>query len=144
MPTEVRFVYSGIRVRNLARSLRFYRKLGFRVVQRGSFSHGGRWVHLTHPSSDHRLELNFYPRGTPFYEPFRPGGEFDHFGFFAADPLEWLRTTVRAGAKPTVGFIDGDTQLLFVQDPDGVWLGVYGPAEPPKKKRRTARQRRPG
>jgi len=130
MASGVRFVYSGIRVRNLARSLRFYRRIGFRVVKRGWFSHGGRWVHLAYPGSDHRIELNYYPKGTPFYRPFGPGEEFDHFGFFVGDPRRWLRAMVRAGAKPAVGFVDGPAQLLFVRDPDGVWIGACGPSSP--------------
>jgi lactoylglutathione lyase len=130
MRNEVRFVYSGIRVRNLNRSLRFYRKLGFREVKRGWFSHGGLWVHLVFPGSPHRLELNYYPKGTPFYRPFGPGEEFDHFGFYVRDSRRWLRTVVKAGARPVVGFVDGPAQLLFVQDPDGVWLGSCGPSSP--------------
>jgi len=127
---SVRFVYSGIRVRNLERSLRFYRRLGFRIVKRGEFSHGGRWVHLVFPGSDHRLELNYYPKGNPFYEPFRSGTEFDHFGFYVSDPIAWLRRAVRAGAKPAVGYVDGPYHLLYVRDPDGVWLGACGPSWP--------------
>ena len=61
---KVQLVYSGLRTRNLLRALRFYRKLGFRVHKRGTMGHGGRWVHLTFPGSEHRLELNFYPRAT--------------------------------------------------------------------------------
>ena len=124
MSGQVRFVYSGIRVRNLERSVRFYRRIGFRVVKRGSFSHGGRWVHLCYPRSDHRLELNYYPKGTPFYEPYKRGEEFDHFGFYVSDPLRWLRSMVKAGATPAVGFVDGPAQLLYVKDPDGVWLAA--------------------
>ncbi len=130
MRNEVRFIYSGIRVRNLERSLRFYRRLGFRVFKQGWFSHGGRWVHLVFPGSPHRLELNYYPKGTAFYQPFRPGEEFDHFGFYVSDPLRWLRSVVKAGAQPVIGFVDGPAQLLFVKDPDGVWLGACGPSTP--------------
>jgi catechol 2,3-dioxygenase-like lactoylglutathione lyase family enzyme len=130
MPDQVRFVYSGIRVRNLPRSLRFYRAIGFRVLKRGEFSHGGKWVHLVFPGSTHRLELNFYAKGNPFYEPFRPGTEFDHFGFYVSNPIRWLRKAIRAGGKPAVGYVDGPFQLLYVKDPDGVWLGVCGPAWP--------------
>ena len=123
-------MYSGIRVRNLARSVRFYRAIGFRVVKRGGFSHGGRWVHLVFPKSGHRLELNYYPKGTPFYEPFRAGTEFDHFGFFVTDPRAWLRRMIRAGATPVIGFVDGPAELLYVKDPDGIWLAACGPSEP--------------
>jgi catechol 2,3-dioxygenase-like lactoylglutathione lyase family enzyme len=130
MPRGVRFVYSGIRVRNLARSVRFYERVGFQVVKRGWFSHGGRWVHLEFPGSPHRLELNYYPRGTPFYVPFRAGEEFDHFGFYVSNPRRWVRSMVRAGATPVIGFVDGPAELLFVKDPDGVWLGACGPSSP--------------
>ncbi|MCI4364486.1 MAG: VOC family protein [Thermoplasmata archaeon] len=130
MSYEVRFMYSGIRVRNLERSVRFYRRLGFRVVKRGGFSHGGRWVHLVFPGSPHRIELNYYPPGTAFYERFRPGTEFDHFGFYVSDPRRWLRSVIRAGAKSKVGFVDGPAQLLFVEDPDGIGLCSCGPSSP--------------
>jgi catechol 2,3-dioxygenase-like lactoylglutathione lyase family enzyme len=130
VPDQVRFVYSGIRVRNLERSVRFYRRIGFRVIKRGWFSHGGKWVHLVFPRSTHRLELNYYPKGTPFYEPFRPGTEFDHFGFYVSNPRRWLRAVIKAGATPVVGFVDGPAWLLYVKDPDGVWLAACGPSSP--------------
>jgi catechol 2,3-dioxygenase-like lactoylglutathione lyase family enzyme len=136
MSEGVDFVYSGIRVRDLARSIRFYRRLGFTVVQRGSFSHGGRYVHLALPGSTHRLELNFYPRGSRFYEPFLKGAGFDHFGFSSTDPEAWLASARRAGAKFLLGYEDRPAQqLYFVRDPDGVWLGVFGPRSDATSKR---------
>ncbi len=142
MRPTIRFVYSGIRVRNLTRSVRFYQQLGFRVVKRGSFSHGGRYVHLTFPGSAHRLELNYYPRGSRFYEPITPGSEFDHFGFYASDPEAWLRKARRAGARFTVGYADRpEQQLYFVQDLNGVWIGVFGPMRTAPKKERATRTR---
>ncbi|MGI0129432.1 MAG: VOC family protein [Thermoplasmata archaeon] len=140
MANDVRFVYSGIRVRDLDRSVRFYRRIGFRVVKKGWFSHGGKWVHLVFPGSAHRLKLNYYPPGTPFYEPPRAGDEFDHFGFYVTHPRRWLRSVVKAGATPVIGFVDGPAQLLFVKEPDGVWLGACGPSAPgglPERTRRT-------
>ncbi|MGD0257622.1 MAG: VOC family protein, partial [Thermoplasmata archaeon] len=63
---KVEFVYAGLRVRDLARSLRFYRRLGFRVAHRGTMGHGGRWVQLVFPGAKERIELNFYPRSNPY------------------------------------------------------------------------------
>lgn len=143
MPGKVRFVYSGIRVRDLDRSLRFYRALGFRVVKRGWFSHGGKWVHLAFPGSTHRIELNYYEKGSVFDTPFGPGEEFDHFGFYTDDPQAWVRKAVRAGATPVAGWIDGPVQLVYVKDPSGVWLGACGPAQPHRERPRRRARRRP-
>jgi len=135
----VRFLYSGIRVRDLRQSLKFYRALGFRVLARGRMGHGGQWVHLVFPGSRHRLELNYYPKGNRFYEPFRNGTEFDHFGFYASDVAGWYRRALRAGGKSTEDFVDGKSRLVYVNDPNGVCLEAFGPARP----RRRARVSRP-
>jgi catechol 2,3-dioxygenase-like lactoylglutathione lyase family enzyme len=132
----VRFLYSGIRVRNLAQSIRFYRAVGFRLERRGRMKHGGQWVHLVFPNSRHLLELNFYPRGNRFYEPIKPGNEFDHFGFFARDVEAWRRRMLRAGAKLVDDFTDGSSRLVYVTDPNGVCIEAFGPARPPRKVRR--------
>lgn len=127
------FLYSGIRVRDMSRSLKFYRALGFRVAHRGRMKHGGQWAHLSYPGSAHRLELNYYPKGTRFYTPLRKGEEFDHFGFFAKDLSAWYRQVSRAGAKRRMEFTDGKSRLIYVSDPDGVWLEAFGPAPPRRK-----------
>jgi catechol 2,3-dioxygenase-like lactoylglutathione lyase family enzyme len=132
----VRFLYSGIRVRSLDRSLDFYRSLGFRVYARGRMAHGGEWVHLVFPGSRHRLELNYYPKENRFYEPFRPGSEFDHFGFHSPDVAGWKRAATRAGGKVVADFVDGTSRLVYVNDPDGVCLEVFGPARAPRRSSR--------
>jgi catechol 2,3-dioxygenase-like lactoylglutathione lyase family enzyme len=134
-----RFLYSGIRVRNLARSIAFYRKLGFRIRNRGAMVHGGQWVHLVFPGSHHRLELNYYPPRNRFYEPFRKGAEFDHFGFYAPDVAAWHRQALRAGARTIAEFDDGPARLVYVVDPNGVCLEAFGPAHPRRRRRPTSR-----
>jgi catechol 2,3-dioxygenase-like lactoylglutathione lyase family enzyme len=135
-----RFLYSGVRVRDLDRSLRFYRRFGFRVVARGTMGHGGRWVHLVYPGARHRLELNFYPRGTRFYEPYRRGTEFDHFGFYATDVPAFERAARRAGATRAAEFVDGATRIVYYRDPDGLWIECFGPARPRRRRRATPRR----
>jgi catechol 2,3-dioxygenase-like lactoylglutathione lyase family enzyme len=140
MPSsDVKFLYSGIRVRDLRGSIAFYRALGFRIRARGTMAHGGKWVHLLFPGSHHRLELNFYPRGNRFYVPFRKGTEFDHFGFYTPDVAGWLRTARRAGARLVEEFEDGKFRLVYVDDPNGVCLEAFGPTRPRKKKARKPR-----
>ncbi len=124
---KIEFVYAGLRVRNLRRSVDFYRKLGFRVHARGRMGHGGSWVQLTFPGAAERLELNYYPRGNPYYEPHRRGTEFDHLGFRVSDVEGW-EAELRRRKLPIVARIrEARENLVFTRDPDGHWLEFFGP-----------------
>jgi len=126
-PPTVEFVYAGLRVRNLSRSLRFYRKLGFRVHRRGTMGHGGVWVQLAYPGASQRLELNYYPRSSPFYEPFRRGTEFDHLGFRVSDVEAWEKALRRKGFPVAARVREARENLVFTRDPDGNWIEFFGP-----------------
>jgi catechol 2,3-dioxygenase-like lactoylglutathione lyase family enzyme len=127
---SIRFVYTGIRVRDLERSIRFYEGLGFRIRRRGTMEHGGEWVHLGMPRRPHRLELNFYPKGNRFAEPYRAGSELDHLGFRVSDVDAWVRRARRLGARVATVFSETRERLGYVQDPDGVRIEFYGPPRP--------------
>ena len=124
---KVEYVYAGLRTRDLARSLRFYRKLGFEVTRRGVMGHGGRWVHLTFPGAVQKIELNFYPRSNRYYTPMRKGTEFDHFGFRVSDVEAW-EAELRRLKLPIVARIrEAHENLVYTRDPDGNWLEFFGP-----------------
>jgi len=124
---KVEFVYGGIRVRNLARSLRFYRRMGFRVYRRGQMGHGGKWVQLTFPGAAQRVELNFYPRSNRYWEPIRRGTEFDHFGFRVSNVERW-EEELRRRKLPIVARIrERYENIVYTKDPDGNWLEFFGP-----------------
>lgn len=144
MPRQARawktsFLYTGIRVRDLRRSVTFYKALGFRFFLRGTMDHGGRYVQLYFPGSSHRLELNYYPWGNRFYERYQHGSEFDHFGFYAPDIEKWKRRVLRAGGKVAANFLESSwrwrrrkiphvrLRYLFMKDPDGNWIEAFGP-----------------
>jgi catechol 2,3-dioxygenase-like lactoylglutathione lyase family enzyme len=133
---RIKWDYSGIRVQHLTRSLRFYQRLGFRLLKRGSMEHGGIWVGLTYPGSSHQLELNYYPPGNRFYEPFRAGTEFDHLGFWVADIDSWARQLRRWRLPIVADFTETTQRLVYVADPDGNWVEFYGPVPVPKPSRR--------
>ena len=125
---KIRLYYSGIEVRDLRRSLRFYRSLGLEVSHRGTMAHGGKWVHLMDPSSKQRLELNWYPKGSRFHQKYRNGSELDNIGFIVDDAVKWFNLLVSRGAKPAAKpFGDGSETLAYVKDPDGVWIELIGP-----------------
>ena len=124
---KVEFVYSGIRVRNVARSLRFYERLGFRVYARGKMEHGGTWVQLAYPGAEQRLELNFYPRANRFFTPVRAGTEFDHFGFRVSDVDAWERELRRRRLPIVARVRESHENIVYTRDPDGNWLEFFGP-----------------
>jgi catechol 2,3-dioxygenase-like lactoylglutathione lyase family enzyme len=120
--------YTGIRVRDLDRSRRFYTDgLGLRSVRRGRMAAGGEWEELEDPESHAMLELNHYP-GAP---PYREGDELDHLGFRVLDLEGSVHRLLALGAKLRIPpFLEGEQRLAFLSDPDGVWLELYETAGP--------------
>ena len=125
--------YVGIRVTDLERSPRFYAgALGLKEVGRGDNSPlgGGQYVLLQDSWSDQRLELNWYPPRSPFAAPDVPGEALDHLAFRVANLPSSLELLQKAGARRDDR--SGDHRLpdgapvAYVQDPHGIWLGVYG------------------
>jgi lactoylglutathione lyase len=132
------FTYTGIRVRNLKRSIEFYsRIMGLKKTHRGRMRAGGVFVGLKDPRSRQTLELNYYPRGTKYYERFRNGSELDHLAFWERDVDAKYAEVLQHGATKAVEpFSEGGYRLAFVRDPDGIWLELIGKE---RKVRRRAR-----
>ncbi len=113
------------------RSIAFYRDvLGMEVLQRQKVPEtSGEWAELKSPESPHLLELNWYPEGSTFFKgPYRNGDELDHLAF-ACDDVDsayngLIAKGARAGLPP---FLEGDSKLAFVQDPDGIWIELFSP-----------------
>jgi lactoylglutathione lyase len=129
---QYRFVYVGIQVRDLDRSIAFYRDLlGMVMGRREKVAETrGEWAELRTPGSDLLLELNWYPEGSRFYkEPYRHGEELDHLAFDCEDADVAYRELVAKGAKPGLPpFDEGGSRLAFVVDPDGVWIELASKA----------------
>jgi catechol 2,3-dioxygenase-like lactoylglutathione lyase family enzyme len=126
-PVKVEFLYAGLRVRDLARSIRFYRKLGFRIRRRGKMAHGGQWVHLKFPGAGQWVELNYYPKSNRYYEPIRKGTEFDHLGFRVSNVEVW-EAELRRRRFPIVARIrEPHENIVYTRDPDGNWIEFFGP-----------------
>lgn len=117
------FYYTGIRVRNLKKSLDFYTKaLGMKVVGRGVMPHGGKYVHLMGVGSKQKLELNWYPRESRFFTEYRKGEELDHIAFVVTDVKKAFKELVRRGARVAVPPNQSKGTEVYVKDPDGIWI----------------------
>lgn len=120
--------YTGIRVTDLDRSLRFYTGLlGLKETRRGRAAHGGEWVLLQDPRTRQRLELNWYPAGHPFASRYSPGDGLDHIGFRVPDAAATYRRLVRQGARSALAPTDphGVRGVYYVLDPDGNWIEFF-------------------
>ena len=133
---KIRLYYSGMEVRELRRSLKFYRSLGLKVSHRGTMAHGGKWVHMRDSSSGQRLELNWYPKGSRFYARYKNGSELDHIGFIVDDAEKRFKLLVKRGARSAARPSGDESETLaYVKDPDGIWIELIGPGRKPKEER---------
>ena len=94
------FTYTGIRVRDIERAIRFYTEgLGMELRGRRKIPRtGGENVDLASPGSDRVLELNWYPRKGMVKE-------FRHGARLAVEP-----------------FHEHGSWVAFMADPDGIWI----------------------
>ncbi len=124
----MKFVYTGIRVRDLNRSLEFYKKtMGMREKSRGKMDAGGIYVELKSLGSPQQLELNYYPPGTSFHEEYGEGCELDHLAFLCDDVRKSFKKAIAGGATIAVEpWDERGVTLAFVKDPDGIWIELHG------------------
>ncbi len=124
------FSYTGIRVRDLERSVRFYAEvLGMKVAFRMKIRRQrGEVVLLTSPRGAQRLELNWYEPGSRYAAPFRSGEALDHLAFripsLARAKAEFRKRGLRIVDR-YVGPKGGE--WFYVADPDGNWIEINGP-----------------
>lgn len=142
---KARPLYTGLRVRNLEMSIRFYKALGFRSTMRGR-TPLGEFAQLEHCSHRFTIELNRFRKGSSAYAPYRRGSEMDHFGFWVDDVDAWVRKLGDVGG--TVKWPAQDCPIVipprpvfggraaYVADPDGIWIELMGPAKPRSSRRK--------
>ena len=117
------FTYTGIRVRDLDRSERFYVDiLGMKKISRDEMPHGGRFVHLKSPGSPQRLELNWYPKGSRFYKKYARGEELDHLAFYVKNVRHAYEELMKKGADAAVKPSEAKGTEVYIKDPDGIWI----------------------
>lgn len=137
------FIYTGIRVRDLEESIRFYRdSLG--MTLRGSGKNRaihGEWAQLECPRTHQLLELNWYSPRSPFYRRWTPGVELDHLCFRVPNVDEALERLERSGGKRIGGpYLTAGWKMIDVQDPNGICIEI-GSASPRSRARRGQRMR---
>jgi len=125
----LRFEYTGIRVRDLKESIRFYTEvLGMEIVEpeQATPPTHGRVIGLRSPGSSQLLELNWYEPGSRFGLPYVNGQELDHLAFECEDVDRAVRELESKGAKVLVRSREIGASVgwkeAFVEDPNGIWI----------------------
>lgn len=123
----MQFIYTGIRVKDLKRSIKFYTEtMEMKEIRRGKMEAGGIWVELKSKESNHPLELNYYPPESRFYEKYVSGSELDHLAFSCDDVRRCYKKALAGGATSAVEpWEEGSSTIAFVRDPDGVWIELH-------------------
>ena len=84
---EAKLIYTGIRVKDMEKSIEFYTKvLGMRVTGRTKIeATKGETVGLVSEEGGHLLELNYYGEGSEFHTKYSAGDGLDHLAFQVDD-----------------------------------------------------------
>ena len=120
-----RFVYTGIRVRDLDESIRFYTQvLEMTLVERMTTAPTkGEVATLRSTESEQELELNFYREDSPFWAPYSNGEDLDHLAFKVRDLVATVRDLRRKGVEIIVEpYSIGDWSEAYIRDPNGIWI----------------------
>jgi lactoylglutathione lyase len=118
-------IYTGIRVKNMDESIRFYTEiLGMKLLEREQTPQTqGEVATLKSPGSEQEIELNWYAQGSRFGTPYTNGSEVDHLGFDVDDLDEWVRELEKKGVKALLRIREiGGWNEAFIEDPNGIWI----------------------
>ena len=142
-----RFVYTGIRVKDMDESVMFYTKgLGMKVVGRAHVDMTrGEWAQLKSRTSAQLLELNWYGKDSPFYSKYRKGSELDHL-CFTVDSLETALKKLEAlGGKKIGGpYVTDGWEMVDVADPNGICIELGAKTARKQGKTKKGRDKRLG
>ena len=120
MPAK--FIYTGIHVTNLEKSIAFYTKaLGMKLLFTTRIKEtGGRVAWLTSKGSKQILELNWYPGR------YKYGGKsgLDHLAFEVKDAVAEYRKLSKKYRTGIAPFEEGKWMLAYVKDPNGNWIEI--------------------
>lgn len=123
---KIKFVYAGIRVKDLKKSVDFYTKvLGMKVLGKVEIPAAkGVVVNIASENEGFNLELNYYKKDSKFNTKYEPGEGLDHLAFQVEDLDAFLKTAKEKG-YPTVAEIRTEkSRWAYIEDPNGIWIEI--------------------
>ena len=121
---KAKFIYTGIRVKDLEASVRFYTTLlGMKERSRNTNAPGkGIVVELVNEEGGNTLELNYYEKGSRFDTKYEVGEGLDHLAFVVKDLDAALGEAEKAGHRTVLKMQEPGSRYAYIEDPNGIWI----------------------
>ena len=122
-----KFMYVGIRVTDLERSVDFYTNiLGMKVSGRSKIEQTkGETVGLQTEKDGFTLELNYYEKDSPYNTKYVVGEGLDHLAFKVDDLDKALEEAKKAGHRTILQMKADGGCWAYIEDPDGNWIELF-------------------
>jgi len=127
MSMKSKFMYVGIRVTDLERSIDFYTNiLGMKVSGRSKIEQTkGETVGLQTEKDGFTLELNYYEKDSPYNTKYVVGEGLDHLAFKVDDLGKALEEARKAGHRTILQMKADGGRWAYIEDPDGNWIELF-------------------
>jgi len=124
---ETKFIYTGIRVKNMDESINFYTKiLNMKLLKRYRIEKNkGEVAYLCTDDCNFYLELNYYDKESPFYTEYILGEALDHLAFKVKNLDETIKELRNKGISILTEIKVENERWIYIQDPNGIWIELY-------------------
>ncbi len=121
---QAKFIYTGIRVKDLEASMKFYTSLlGMKVRSENTVEASrGTVVDLVSEDGGPVIELNHYEKGSRFDARYDAGEGLDHLAFAVKDLDAALEEAKRAGHPTILKMQESGSRYAYIEDPNGIWI----------------------
>ena len=125
---KAKLIYTGIRVKDMEKSIEFYTKLlGMKVTGRTKIeATKGETVGLVSEDGGHLLELNYYGKGSEFDTKYGVGEDLDHLAFQVEDLKKAIAEAEKAGHPVVLDMKTKTSRWTYVKDPNGIYIELFG------------------
>ena len=119
-------VFTAIRVKDLKKSLAFYKSMGLKVIGRRRWVPGEKIVMLLSKDTRQRMNLMWFAKNCMWYTPYKENGvELDHLMFEVKDAKKTYKELLAKGAPAATELWEGKDRVMgYVKDPNGIWIGI--------------------
>ena len=125
---KAKLVYTGIRVKDLQKSVDFYTKLlGMKEKGRSKIEGSkGEVVSIVGEDGGHEIELNYYEEGSEFNTKYSAGEGLDHIAFQVEDLDKALAEAKKAGYPSKLDMKSKTgSRWAYIEDPNGIWIELF-------------------